>query len=414
MSEEHAAAGGSRKIVFVHVGAPKTGTTYLQNVLWQNRRALAEDGFCYPMQGRMEHFGATLDLRGMGWGGKRNPAHEGAWERVAARARAWQGSTVIISNELLGGVTDKQAREAVESLQPAEVHVVFTARDLARQLPSDWQEHLKHRHTVTFERFVDDLVELGIDAPHPFGEMFWGLHDAVRVLHTWSAAVPPERLHVVTVPQPGAPKGLLWERFAGLLGMDPGRYDSEVPHANTSIGQADAEFLRRLNVVLGENRLGERYDPLVRVGLAETILAARPQQPKIVLPPERYPWVRKRSEELIEGIHAGGYDVVGELDELLPAAQEGSPSGPGPDHVAAEALVEVGIDAVAGLLDNPVPLTGRERKLQQRITELEQTLEDRRRKPYKTLLRELSEKRKPLRRVRVLWWRLAEWGNLRR
>ena len=64
----------------------------------------------------------------------------------------------------------------------AEVHLVFTARDIARQLVSDWQEHIKHKHVVTLERFVDDLVELGIDAPRPFGQMFWGLHDPARVL----------------------------------------------------------------------------------------------------------------------------------------------------------------------------------------------------------------------------------------
>lgn len=411
MSGEQGSTAAAHKVVFVHVGAPKTGTTYLQNVLWKNRDELSADGLCYPLQSPMEHLAAALDLRQMPWAGKHNPAREGAWERVAARVRAWTGPVAVISNELLGGVTDKQARQAVESLQPAEVHVVFTARDLARQLPSDWQEHLKHRHTVTFEKFVDDLIERGIDAPRPFGEMFWGLHDAVRVLGNWSAALPPERIHLVTVPHPGAPKGLLWQRFATLLGVDPARYDTEITGSNTSIGQAEAEFLRRLNLVLGKQRLGERYDPLVRVGLAEGILARRPDQRRIMLGQDRHEWVRRRSEEIIQGVRAGGYDVIGDLDELLPGALETAQPHQRPGDTAVQELFDVAVDAVAGVLERPAPPRGRERALEQRVAQLEGELEQRRRQPFKSALRDASHRRGALMRLRVLWWRIVEWSR---
>ena len=36
------AEAGHPSRVFVHVGAPKTGTTFLQEVLWKNRKALGE------------------------------------------------------------------------------------------------------------------------------------------------------------------------------------------------------------------------------------------------------------------------------------------------------------------------------------------------------------------------------------
>jgi len=35
----------------VHVGAPKTGSTYLQAVLWRNRAALRAAGVLYPAFG---------------------------------------------------------------------------------------------------------------------------------------------------------------------------------------------------------------------------------------------------------------------------------------------------------------------------------------------------------------------------
>ena len=34
--------------VYVHVGLPKTGTTYLQHMLWESREALAADGVLFP------------------------------------------------------------------------------------------------------------------------------------------------------------------------------------------------------------------------------------------------------------------------------------------------------------------------------------------------------------------------------
>ena len=36
------------KRVLLHVGTPKTGTSYLQHVLFHNRRALREHGISYP------------------------------------------------------------------------------------------------------------------------------------------------------------------------------------------------------------------------------------------------------------------------------------------------------------------------------------------------------------------------------
>ncbi len=179
------------KRVFFHVGAPKTGTTYLQNVLFKNRELLAANGVLYPYDDAGQSFRSMQDFRGAGWAGGRAAEFRGEWEAVAGRARGWDGSTVILSNELLGGSSAERIARGLRTVEPAEVHVVFSARDFARQLVSDWQEHIKHKHTVTLEQFVDDLIEFGLDAPQPFGELFWGMHDATYVLARWGALVPP-------------------------------------------------------------------------------------------------------------------------------------------------------------------------------------------------------------------------------
>lgn len=354
-------AAGSKR-VYLHVGAPKTGTTFLQQVLAKNQSLLAEHAVLYPYEAQGESRSAMLDFRKLGRGGSRK--HAGAWERIAGRVRAWEGSTAIVSHELLGGADAASIEAGVAALQPADVHVVFSARDLARQLVSDWQEQVKHKHTVTLERFVDDLVALGIDAPAPFGPMFWGLHDAAHVLDRWAGVVGPRNVHLVTVPQPGAPEDTLWRRFCAVTGLDPGAYDTAVERSNSSMGVAETELVRRLNTEVREVP-GKHYDRIVRIELAENILGRR--SPKLELPPRHADWVQERSRQLVADLARCDYDVVGDLRDLLPGADVGA-GHVSPTTLSDADLAGAALRSVAGLVE----YSARQR---QRIAELEERLE---------------------------------------
>ncbi len=54
--------GAMADVVYLHVGAPKTGTTYLQDRLQANRSALAVHGVSYPVGPHNDMFPAALDL----------------------------------------------------------------------------------------------------------------------------------------------------------------------------------------------------------------------------------------------------------------------------------------------------------------------------------------------------------------
>ena len=88
---DRAADGGrpmSRKVL-LHVGTPKTGTSYLQDVLFRNREVLEQAGIAYPATRHDSHFLAALDLMQLPWGGLQAEAI-GAWDapgRAGARAR---------------------------------------------------------------------------------------------------------------------------------------------------------------------------------------------------------------------------------------------------------------------------------------------------------------------------------------
>jgi hypothetical protein len=303
---------GRQPTVYLHVGIAKTGTTYLQDLLWHNRGILDRHGLRNPGKLPDDHFRASVDLRQTPFAGNRQSYVPGAWDALAAAAVA-APDRAVVSHETLTRTRVEQVHRAAASLRPAEVHVVVTARDLARQLPAVWQEHVKNRGATSYERFLRAVAELPRAPRH---RKFWEAQDILGVLDRWSAAVPPERVHVVTVPQPGAAPGLLWERFASVLGVDPAVVDTDVPVSNVSLGVAEAEALRRMNPAF--RRLDwATYEKEVKWGLAVR-LAARTGTARLGVPVGRRAWVSERAEEMIAGLRERGYDIVGDLEELRP------------------------------------------------------------------------------------------------
>src|SRR5918997_1613145 len=94
--------------VYLHVGAPKTGTTYLQDRLALNRSELGRHDVHYPLGLQSSHFKPALDLIDVPWGGQRESAR-GEWDRLADRVRKHDG-TVIVSHEILAAAKRGQVR----------------------------------------------------------------------------------------------------------------------------------------------------------------------------------------------------------------------------------------------------------------------------------------------------------------
>ena len=98
---------------------------------------------------------AALDLVERRWAGLQNDV-VGEWDALVRRTRRARG-TVIISHEILAGARPKQVARAMTDLGEAQVHLVLSARDLARQIPAEWQENVKHRRVHTFDRFLTQV-----------------------------------------------------------------------------------------------------------------------------------------------------------------------------------------------------------------------------------------------------------------
>lgn len=335
-------SGPTRRCI-LHVGCPKTGTTYLQSVLWDSREKLREQGFRLPLRNLNDHFFLTLTLRGRVDPAIDPPQAVGVLERFKRELRKPGSEHLIVSHELLAAVRQRGVEEFLDLLSDFEVHVVVTARDLARQVPAEWQQHVKTRAGVAYQDFVTGVVQR--TARH-----FWSVQDVASVAERWGRHLPPERVHIVTVPRAGASSDLLLSRFCAAVGLDPLGLKRDQSRTNPSIGYEQAELLRRINVALGDRFPHPRagYNNVVKFWFAEKVLAKQQVAQRLVLPPERWEWCHEASREIVERIERAGYDVAGDLSDLVPTH---IPAAESLDEPSNAEVAAVAVEAIASMLD---------------------------------------------------------------
>lgn len=325
---------GELRQVYVHIGPPKSGTTFLQNVLFANKHALAAAGYALPCSDWPTHRRAVAQLVRRDADAPALPPDDlpprDAWDRLVREAQGSGAHTALLSAEQLSGVGAPAIRDLVGSFAPADVEVVYTARDLAAAVPAGWQTRLRNRRAPTWREFCDAVREPG-EAPS-LGGVFWQHQDPAAVLSRWLQYVPPERVHVVTVPKSGSDPGLLWSRFCVATGLHADAYSLDVSRSNTSLGGVEAEVLRRLTAQVVGRLSPPVYADLVKFFVAREVLERREQSFRLVLPADEHSWLAPRAEQAIAYLHDGGFDVQGDLRELIPDPVP--PSSRRPDDVA--------------------------------------------------------------------------------
>ena len=308
--------------VYVHVGAPKSGTTYLQKVLDTNRQTLAAAGVLVVGETHVDLVHAGMVVR-------EDPRLESlpetarqAWSRLVSEVRTWSGHTAVLSYELLGGASKAQVRRALADLDGIEVHVVVSARDFARAVPSAWQEKLKFAFAQPLEEWVPRPEKDG-----PRAEWGWRTMDPAGVAARWGADLPAERVHIVTAPRENATRDELWRRFADACSLEVPGLRTDVPRANESLGVVAAELLRRVNELVTAPLTSSREQAAwIRDTLAHGVLTRLDKEP-IGLTEAQLADAQERSEASIATLAASGYDIHGDLEDLRADAVDGRTPG---------------------------------------------------------------------------------------
>ena len=165
----------------------KTGTSYLQSIYWnsQDQRALGLD--LVPAT-RRDTFHLMLDVRGRYQPGSDPASVADALARLPGQLDAAPGTRALISQESFSACSAGQVAWMAEGIgDRGSLHVVLTVRDVARQIPSSWQQALQAGRDYGFDEFVASVLSRqGVAV-----RSFWNGQDVLAVVDRWLTVAPP-------------------------------------------------------------------------------------------------------------------------------------------------------------------------------------------------------------------------------
>ena len=290
----------------MHVGPVKTGSTFLQDLLWRHRDDLARQGYHHPGAHPNEMWLAANDVQDGAFVDYEMPQAAGVWAQVCQRVLAYDGPSVI-SHELLGLSTEQHVDRIVRSLTPARLQVIVMARSLAAMLPSLWQESVKsvgRDGAVSWPAFL--ASQRGTRAP---------VTDALLIVQRWLAHIPAEQVHVITVPPAGTGPAVLLGRFSDALGIDTTSWPADAAARNVSIDMVQAELVRRLNQTSAAILAHREQRLLVHDALLPGLRRPNPAR-RIRLPSSERDWVEPETARRAYGLRDCGAILHGDLDDL--------------------------------------------------------------------------------------------------
>ncbi len=337
----------------MHVGVAKTGTTYLQRLLFANRDLLRRNGVLYPGAERDTHFMASLDLRGAKFQGHSYPEADGVWQSFVDQINAYDG-TGLISHESLARTRRGTIQQAVDSFTTSDVQIVLTTRDLGRQIPAIWQENVKNRNDQTYSDFLEEIFTPGAIRNRRLARV-WKAQYLPRVVKRWSSVVGADHITLVTLPPPGADREELWRRFATAVDLPDLMYSFDIGIHNTSLGALESELLRRLNSRLPDDLDWPAYESRIKGAFVHEALRPLGSGDPIVIPEKWHEQITEVSDEMITDLRALGCRVIGDLDELRPKL---APiSTPLPDEISEPEMLDASLRVLAQQASEPPATT---------------------------------------------------------
>ena len=302
--------------VLLHVGAPKTGTSFVQDILFTHREALRERGILYPADRHDAHFLAALDLMELPWGGleQRGSRRLGPARRRGARLARAPRSSATRSWARASRVRSP-GRWSRSGGDDAEIHIVYSARDLVRQIPAEWQENVKHRRTRTYGRFLESLRDP--ERSTEVAQWFWGVQEVPDVLDRWGALAPPR----TGPPGHRAAARLRARRCCGSASPACSASTPSSSPPRTRPTPRSAYPSRRWSA--GSTSGSTTCSPttttarFVREMLVHRNLSAHAGSPRLSLPPTPTAGRATLGRSWVSELALRGYDVVGDLDDLV-------------------------------------------------------------------------------------------------
>jgi hypothetical protein len=310
--------------VVLHIGAMKTGTSFVQSILLSQRDVLGEQGFALLGE-RVPVIRAVQ--------GVVNPARwpespDVPWSDFAAQARE-SSQTLVASMEFLSFADDKQVATLVEPFAGVQLDVVATVRDEFRAIPAQWQSYCRSLGTSSWAKYLREISRTRRTARRSgANRSFRRARSLPTILERWRAQPGVSAVHAVVVPGADAPRDELWTRFCAAAGIDPAPFEIHVAKSNASIGYGSCDFLRKLNVHLTDvDRKAHRR--VMRRLVPDVLGPLRDGESRPGFDARGAEFARSMNRQLVDTLSSGRFEVHGDLGEVpVPDRLDGYPDKP--------------------------------------------------------------------------------------
>jgi hypothetical protein len=243
----------------VHVGPPKTATTYVQRGLFANSDLLTRHGVYLPTTARLELEPNAVCHHHLAWdltGSPRFRPDIGGWDALADELATVDAETVLLSSEVLSRAVHTEGigvrlNERLLSLG-RDVTVVYVVRDQLSQINSFYAQQVKMLEDV--DAFV----------PQVTGVLRLGEADLERHTGRWYRSAD---FDFVAVPFSAIsePNPLVAVLRAARIEVPEDELVTSPDPVNITLGPVAVEAIRLLRVYLhGLNRSVSDDDPAVR------------------------------------------------------------------------------------------------------------------------------------------------------
>lgn len=357
----------------LHIGPHKTGTTTIQAAFHQNRASLAAQGVHYAGNRAHSMSAAMSAASGKGVPSSKPDAGVTRWNQLVDEVRTSDARAVVLSSEFYCEANDTRIVGILEDLDADRTHVVITLRPLVRILGSQWQQYMQNRMVISYETWLDAMLNKPDDGT--VTPSFWKRHRHDRLVQRWADAVGVDNLTVIVVDE--SDRRMLVRTFEQLLGLTDGTLEPRDPGANRSLTYAEVELLRAFNrSFLDHGWSHADYTKLVRFGAARHLQERRPgpDEARVLTPSWAVDRASAVGAEMVGNIRDLGVRVIGDLDVLGDPAVA---TGVGENPAQVDVPLEVTARFAAGLVRHLAEIPGRQAPPSRSVGDIEAILRTR-------------------------------------
>jgi len=228
----------------VHVGPPKTASTYFQQALFANADVLAANGVYLPVTGRSEFSPNSVCHHHLAWelvSGPRFRPAIGGWDGLRAELATVDAQTVLISSEVLSWVILNEGKGELLNQKllslGREVTVVYVVRDQLSLLSSQYAQRVK---------LLQGVAAFG---PHIAGVLRRGDADLEVQTARWYDS-PDFAFVAVPLPHLSEPNPLVALLGAARIDVPPDQLVVGSEVVNISLGPVAVEAFKLLRAYL--------------------------------------------------------------------------------------------------------------------------------------------------------------------